>query len=721
MQSIYQYAWIVPMCPCLAATILGLCLLSARTATRSQRMACAVISIGMLAITMIFSVLIFWEQITSGVDFELQNDSAHRELWSWIVVGSGSATLSLKIGYLIDPLSSIMLVLVTTVGVAVMVYTDGYMSHDQGYVRFFAYLSLFTASMLGLVLSPNLIQVYVFWELVGMCSYLLVGFWFTRASAAYACQKAFVTNRVGDFGLLLGILGFYWLTDSFDFDIIAQRTHNILADDPTKIDAIRVCCILLFLGPIAKSAQFPLHVWLPDAMEGPTPISALIHAATMVAAGVFLTARLLVLFQEVPFVMDTIAWTGGITALLGATLALAQKDLKRGLAYSTMSQLGYMILALGIGSYKAGLFHLVTHAYSKALLFLGSGSVIHGMEPVVGYNPNKSQDMSYMGGIRSYMPITGTTFLIGTLSLCGIPPFACFWSKDEILADAWAKLPVIGWIAWLTAGLTAFYMFRMYFLTFEGDFRGSAVKTSTLGSISASHNNQIVPHGEEIDGLLYEAIADTTGNDNGMPLPHPVFPHESSLAMVLPLVVLTIPTGLIGLIGAPLPSAQPGSGLLSSWLHLDYSLADPEGWTEFALKALPSVSIGIFGAFIAWTVYGPHVTRLKSATGLIDPIPAGWVGVLLNGIYNWSLNRGYIDKLYEKTFVFITRTLARVLSLFDQWAIDGAVNLSGLLTFLGGESTRYGEGGRTTSYIFVLTAALFVLMTIIPLFGTLRA
>ncbi|CAK9188842.1 unnamed protein product, partial [Sphagnum troendelagicum] len=459
MELIYQFIWIVPFLPFLSSILIGLGLLFFPKSTKSLRRVWAIASISLLSIAMSISFDIFWQQITGN--------SIYRYLWSWI----SDKNIVFKVGLLIDPLTSIMLVLITTIGVLVMIYSDSYMSHDQGYVRFFAYLSLFTASMLGLVLSPNLIQIYFFWELVGMCSYLLIGFWFTRPGAAEACQKAFIINRIGDFGLLLGILGFYWITGSFEFEALFERFNELLANNEVSLWFATPCALLLFLGPVAKSAQFPLHVWLPDAMEGPTPISALIHAATMVAAGIFLVARLFPLFQALPLVMGVISWTGAATALLGATIALAQRDIKKGLAYSTMSQLGYMMLALGIGSYKAGLFHLITHAYSKALLFLGSGSIIHSMEPIVGYSPGKSQNMAFMGGLRKHMPITGTTFLIGTLSLCGIPPLACFWSKDEILADSWLYFPVIGWIAWITAGLTAFYMFRIYFITFEGNFR----------------------------------------------------------------------------------------------------------------------------------------------------------------------------------------------------------------------------------------------------------
>jgi NAD(P)H-quinone oxidoreductase subunit 5 len=615
----------------------------------------------MLVIAMILSLSICWEQALQGTTISY--------LWPWITTD----LFILEIGYLIDPLSAIMLVLVTTVGVLVMIYSDGYMSHDQGYVRFFGYLSLFTASMLGLVLSPNLIQVYIFWELVGMCSYLLVGFWFTRPSAAQACQKAFITNRVGDFGLLLGILGLYITTGSFDFTIIAQRLHDLILTDTINLPLTTVFLILFFMGPIAKSAQFPLHVWLPDAMEGPTPISALIHAATMVAAGIFLVARVIPIFQEIPLIMDLVAWIGGCTAFLGATIALAQRDLKRGLAYSTMSQLGYMMLALGIGSYKASLFHLITHAYSKALLFLGSGSVIHAMEPIVGYNPNNSQDMGYMGGLRKYMPITSNTFLLGTLSLCGIPPFACFWSKDEILADAWTKYPILGWLAWITAGLTAFYMFRMYLLTFEGEFRGN-LPLNFDDSVSTNNKSSKTES----------------------------YPHESTFTMVAPLILLSIPTTLVGLLGAPIPTGIPGSDWLSSYFHITHITTHEveNHWLEFVFESFPSVSLALVGASIAWCIYGPHVSSVRNLNTEMDPTPSGGWGVLVNGIYNWSKNRAYIDKIYNQTFVLSTRTIARFVSLIDQWIIDGAVNTTGLLTLLGGESTKYGEGGRTTSYIF---------------------
>jgi NAD(P)H-quinone oxidoreductase subunit 5 len=688
MNLTHQYAWVVPLLPFLSAFLVGAGLMIFRNATNSLRSLSALGSIGMLAIAMVLSFGIFWEQIVS--------DSFYSHLWPWLTTD----TLTLEIGYLIDPLSSIMLVLVTSVAVIVMFYTDGYMAHDKGYVRFFAYLSIFTASMLGLVLSPNLVQVYIFWELVGVCSYLLIGFWFTRPVAAEACQKAFITNRIGDFGLLLGILGFYWMTGTFNFDTMAERFHILVANGSVNIPFAILCSVLLFLGPIAKSAQFPLHVWLPDAMEGPTPISALIHAATMVAAGIFLVARLLFLFEELPLVMDIIAYTGTITAVLGATLALAQRDLKRGLAYSTMSQLGYMMLALGVGSYQAGIFHLITHAYSKALLFLGSGSVIHGMESVVGYDPNKSQDIGYMGGIRKYMPITGTTFLIGTLSLCGIPPFSCFWSKDAILADSWEKMPVLGLLAWLTAGLTAFYMFRIYFLTFEGEFRGNSK------DIVSNKQKKII--WQEMS--TSQEVESHNKNENSHK--HSLYPHESMISMVAPLVALSIPTIFIGLIGAPLPDGIHGTGLFSEWLHTSHiSFEESEGnWIAFAIESFPSVSIGLVGASIAWILYGPHNMHSRNFNEHLDPYKEGPIGSYLNAIYSWSLRRGYIDEIYNNIIVSGTRQCSQILSLFDQWFIDGTVNTAGLFFLFGGESARYGEAGRTTTYIFVIGIATVSLL-----------
>nr|YP_010628449.1 NADH dehydrogenase subunit 5 [Begonia cubensis]WBN95368.1 NADH dehydrogenase subunit 5 [Begonia cubensis] len=394
MEYTYQYSWIIPFISLPVLMLLAGGLLLFPTSTKKLRRIWSFTGVFFLSIVMLFSFYLFIQQIS--------NSYIYQYVWSWTI----NNDFSLEFGYLIDPLTSIMSLLITTVGVLVLIYSDNYMSHDQGYLRFCAYMIFFNTSMLGLVTSSNLVQIYIFWELVGMCSYLLIGFWFTRPIASNACQKAFVTNRVGDFGLLLGILGLYWTTGSFEFRDLFKIFNNLISNNEVHFLFVSLCAVLLFSGAVAKSAQFPLHVWLPDAMEGPTPISALIHAATMVAAGIFLVARFIPLFIVIPYIMNIIAFIGIITVLFGATLALAQKDIKRSLAYSTMSQLGYMMLALGIGSYRAALFHLITHAYSKALLFLGSGSIIHSMELVVGYSPDKSQNMVLMGGLTKHVPIT---------------------------------------------------------------------------------------------------------------------------------------------------------------------------------------------------------------------------------------------------------------------------------------------------------------------------
>nr|QFQ51604.1 NADH-plastoquinone oxidoreductase subunit 5 [Leucobryum juniperoideum] len=721
MEFIYQFVWIVPFLPFLASILTGLNLFFFPKSTKSLRHIWAIFSICLLSIALIFSLNILWQQIN--------NNTIYRYLWSWIF----DKQIDFKIGFLIDPLTSIMLVLITSVGVLVMIYSDSYMSHDQGYVRFFAYLSLFTASMLGLVLSPNLIQIYIFWELVGMCSYLLIGFWFTRPSAANACQKAFITNRIGDFGLLLGILGFYWITGSFEFEILFQRFNELLINHEINFYFVNSCALLLFLGPIAKSAQFPLHVWLPDAMEGPTPISALIHAATMVAAGIFLIARLFPLSQALPYIMNIISWIGAITALLGATIALAQKDLKKGLAYSTMSQLGYMMLALGIGSYQAGSFHSITHAYSKALLFLGSGSVIHSMESIVGYSPNKCQNMAFMGGLRKYMPITGTTFLIGTFSLCGIPPFACFWSKDEIITDSWLYFSSLGWISWITAGLTAFYMFRIYSLTLEGYLRANSNKVFFISPISIwgdlKYNNLKLEFISKKNFILNKSdnFFNMDENENQKEnlyffsdIKKGLFPKESDKKMLFSLLVLTLFTSFIGFLGVPFPQGQLGSDLLSQWSYPMFTNSIAVGnWSEFGLNAINSLSIVFSGIFIAFILYGPVSFSPQNLEKKFEFFLKKNFNPFFSFIYNWSFFRGYIDGYYEIVFVEGTQLLAQFILFFDEWIIDGIVNGFGTITSLGGEGTKYLEGGRISSYLFGLIFCMILLLLFLVLFGAM--
>ncbi|MEM9218599.1 MAG: NAD(P)H-quinone oxidoreductase subunit 5 [Cyanobacteria bacterium P01_F01_bin.150] len=691
MELIYQYAWLIPVFPLLGAAVIGVGLIAYGKAISKKRSLCSAFIVSLIGTGMVISFSLLISQ--------LQGHEPYLRTFEWASAGDFHLTM----GYTIDHISSLMLVIVTTVAFLVMIYTDGYMAHDPGYIRFYSYLSLFSSSMLGLVISPNLVQIYIFWELVGMCSYLLIGFWYDRKAAANACQKAFVTNRVGDFGLLLGILGLYWATGSFDFVTIGERLEVLLESGAISAGLATLFGILVFLGPMAKSAQFPLHVWLPDAMEGPTPISALIHAATMVAAGVFLVARMFPVFESLPVVMDTIAWVGATTAFLGASIAITQNDIKKGLAYSTMSQLGYMVMAMGVGAYGAGLFHLMTHAYFKAMLFLGSGSVIHGMEEVVGHDPALAQDMRLMGGLRQYMPITSSTFLLGTLAISGIPPFAGFWSKDEILGSTYEVSPILWGIGWLTAGITAFYMFRMYFSTFEGEFRGNDLELrKTL------KNAQLKPLGLEVSpgfGLEVqddghgeshgEEHGDSHGDDHGAH-GHSSSPHESPLTMTFPLMALAVPSALIGLIGTPFSNyfewfIHPASEVISE-------VPTEVEWGEFLLMGGNSVGIGLIGITLASFMY------------LRGKIDASKIADSIKPLYNLSLNKWYIDEIYDSVFVQGTRRVAKQVLEVDIRIVDGIVNLTGFVTLVTGEGLKYFENGRAQFYALIVFGAVLGLV-----------
>ncbi|MDX2231941.1 MAG: NAD(P)H-quinone oxidoreductase subunit 5 [Leptolyngbyaceae cyanobacterium bins.349] len=692
MEMIYQYAWLIPVLPLAAATIIGLGLISFNKATNSLRQGAAVFVVSALGAAMTLSFGLFWSQ--------WHGHAPYTQMVEWAAAGD----FHLNMGYTIDNLTALMLVIVTTVAFLVMIYTDGYMAHDPGYVRFYAYLSLFSSSMLGLVISPNLVQIYIFWELVGMCSYLLIGFWYDRKAAADACQKAFVTNRVGDFGLLLGILGLYWATNSFDFGTIGDRLTELVETGALSGWLAALFAILVFLGPVAKSAQFPLHVWLPDAMEGPTPISALIHAATMVAAGVFLVARMFPVFEDIPVVMDVIAWTGAVTAFMGATIAITQNDIKKGLAYSTMSQLGYMVMAMGAGAYTAGLFHLMTHAYFKAMMFLGSGSVIHSMESVVGHDAAYAQDMRMMGGLRKYMPITAGTFFIGVLAISGIPPFAGFWSKDEILGLTFAADPKLWLVGWLTAGITAFYMFRMYFMTFEGEFRGndaavrSVIKNEQLKAIGLNFGPGAMNPQELVVDTQHDGHGEPGHDDHG----HSHAPHESPLTMVLPLLVLAVPSALIGLVGTPFHNyfeefIHPAGEVVEA-LAPGFQALPQEELTEFLIMGGNSVGIGLIGLTLASLMY---------LRGKIDPAA---IAAKIPSLYNLSKNKWYIDDIYYNVFVLGSRRLARQVLEVDYKVVDGVVNLAGLVTLLTGEGLKYLENGRAQFYALIVFAAVLGLV-----------
>lgn len=599
-----------------------------------------------------------------------------------------SESFKLTIGVLVDNLTSSMLLVVTAVSLLVQVYTHGYMREDPGYRRFYSYLSLFTGSMLGLVVATNLFQMFFFWELVGVCSYLLIGFWWYKDSAAAACVKAFVVNRIGDFGFILGLLVFLGATYGFWH---ANIDHAMLAfydpsvgsalDGVTLAGAIKwamapsqglltqglltTACILLFMGPMAKSAQFPLHVWLPDAMEGPTPISALIHAATMVAAGVYMVARAYPMWLDwTPVIqgvahdpslastgLAVVAWIGGFTAFMAATIALTQNDIKRALAWSTVSQLGYMFVGLGVGAYSSGMFHLTTHAFFKAMLFLCSGAVIHAL--------HGEQDMRNMGGLMKKIPITGACFVIGTLAISGCPGLAGFFSKDEIIGSAFnwqgPGHDILAWLTVLTAGMTAFYMFRMVFMTFFGEYRGHA-------------------HVHE---------------------------EKSPDPMTWPLIVLAFPSVAAGWVmgdGMAMMNHLSGGKYttpFAQFLHFLHPHAE-----EINMMAMGSgTALAVVGVILAYALYGGN-KGYEADKAFEKAMP---------GVYNFSLNRWYMDNVYLGGMAMFLNAFRFTWEIIDKFLVDGIVNSFRWIVYGLGSFFRLSENGRGQSYALLIFASVAVL------------
>ena len=575
----------------------------------------------------------------------------HFTLYSWIPAGS----FQIDINFAVDALTAALLIVVTTIGMLVHVYSIGYMAHDASRWRFFAYLNFFMFSMLLLVLADNFVLLFAAWELVGLSSYLLIGFWYHRHTAALAAKKAFLVNRVGDFGFALGIAAIWTTVGTLNFpDVFSQLPAQLHsgAIEPWMMNGI---ALLLFCGAVGKSAQFPLHVWLPDAMEGPTPVSALIHAATMVNAGVYFIARANPIFVEAPTAMVVVAAIGIFTAILAASIAFTQRDIKRVLAYSTLSQLGYMFAGLGVGAYVAAIFHLMTHGFFKGLLFLDSGSVIHAV--------HDEQDMNRMGGLWRRIPITHWTMLIGSIALAGIPPLAGFFSKDEILGEAFQNGFAWVWaIGVIVAVMTGFYMFRLMGKTFYG----------------ASHvDPDVEPH-----------------------------VHESPASMTVPLILLSIPAALLGLaVGVP-----PGSGLLHQWLapvfeHADQVLGrQPQAFELFgidgtllligAVAAALGVAIGIwlFGFFRA----GERRATVERWTQRLQPL------------YRASFAKWWFDDLNDLIFVRLGGLVARSLWWFDVRVVDGTVNGIATLTQGTGRGIRQIQTGRVQNYALGIAAGLLV-------------
>ena len=613
-----------------------------------------------------------------------QGNTFNGALYSWAVIGK----LKMEVGFLIDQLTAMMMVVVTFVSLMVHVYTIGYMEEDDGYQRFFSYISLFTFSMLMLVMSNNLLQLFFGWEAVGLVSYLLIGFWYTKPSAIYANLKAFMVNRVGDFGFVLGIGLLVAWTGSLDYAEIFAAAPNLekvtiqlIGDTPWSL--ITVTCICLFVGAMGKSAQFPLHVWLPDSMEGPTPISALIHAATMVTAGIFMVSRMSPLYEMSEVALSFVMIIGAITAFFMGLMGIIQNDIKRVVAYSTLSQLGYMTVALGASAYSVAVFHLMTHAFFKALLFLGAGSVIIGM--------HHDQDIRHMGGLRKYMPITWITSLIGSLALVGTPFFSGFYSKESIIeAVHHANVPGSGIAYWaLLSGVfvTAFYSFRMYFLVFHGKPRfETAHGHDTHGHDAHGHDG----HGAHV-------------------------PHESLWVVTVPLVLLAIPSIIIGAIAADsmitgeyfkgvitVADKHPAMAALAEHWH---------GWVAMALHGFTSLPFWLMVAGIAtaWYFY------------LVNPAIPARLQQTFKGIYTVLENKYYLDRFNEWFFAGGARRLGSGLwKRGDQGLIDGlVVNGSARLVGWFSRVLRQGQTGFLNHYAIAMIIGLaFLLFWFLPLLAS---
>ena len=609
--------WLIPLFPLVSWAIIGL---ANRNLSKSLT---GIIASGSVLASFVVAVLIFMEKLHNPTPETVM-------VFDWITVGNFSATMS----FLIDPLSSIFLLVITGVGFLIHLYSTGYMHDDDGFRRFFAYLNLFVFFMLLLVLGNNFLVMFIGWEGVGLCSYLLIGFWFKNIDYSNAAKKAFVMNRIGDLGLLLGILMIYTTTQSVTFETIFQA-ENLAKFTPQVITA---ATLLLFIGAIGKSAQIPLYTWLPDAMAGPTPVSALIHAATMVTAGIYMVARCNTMFTMAPLSMDVVAWTGTLTALFAATIGFQQMDIKKVLAYSTVSQLGFMFAALGVGAYSAGVFHVVTHAFFKALLFLGAGSVIHGM--------GGEQDIRKMGGLRSKLPITHATFLLGYLAIIGFPYFSGWYSKDEIILKALENKPIIGYLLIIGALMTAFYMSRVYLLTFWGKFRGTDEQEHHL--------------------------------------------HESPLSMTIPLVVLA--------------ALSVGGGFLVDGFvehNLNGVLMDMKHEGEFHM--LHSMMWGVtaaVAAIVGLTIW-MYISKEKQLQ--TDAEMSRLTKIVYNKYYIDELYNTLITKPIDAIGGFFS-------AVFDTKVIDGVVNFFGLATRWLSSTLRKTQAGNVDVYFFAMVISIIIIL-----------
>ncbi|GHH98791.1 NADH-quinone oxidoreductase subunit L [Neobacillus kokaensis] len=616
-----ENAWLIPLFPLLSFMILLLI-------GKRLREASAYVGILLTLASLVFSILVLFERFS---------EPSYLAKFNWLTIGD----LHLTAGFEVNQLNALMLFIVSLVSFLVHTYSKGYMHGDERFHIFYAYLGLFTFAMLGLVISPNILQTYIFWELVGVGSFLLIGFYYYKEEAKAAAKKAFIMTRIGDVGLLIGMILLFWQTKSFEYSEI----FNAVEAGGVSNTMITLTAILIFIGAVGKSGQFPLHTWLPDAMEGPTPVSALIHAATMVAAGVYLVAALFPLFTASKTALLTVATIGGITAIFAASIGLVQTDIKRVLAYSTVSQLGYMMLALGSAGYVAGVFHLMTHAFFKALLFLAAGSVIHAVH---------TQNIEEMGGLWKKLKLTAPLFLIGTLAISGVPGLSGFFSKDEILVAAWeGGHPVLFLLALIAAFMTAFYMFRLFFMVFTGEKRGKQKDV-----------------------------------------------HESPSVMTMPMVLLGILAVVAGYVNTPWFGSFLGDWLVDGNPALGHSHIEGPAWIMIAATV-----VSLAGILLAYLIYGKRS---------IAPDWLSGKGDMLHTVLN---NKYYIDEFYKLTVVAFVTGFSYLLRFIDVFLVEGIVKgVTGIVQGLGRTGSKM-QSGQVQTYGAVAFLGLAVLVVIYALTG----
>ena len=699
-----KYIWLIPLLPGIGAAINGLIGIRSFSRKVAGTVACT-----MMLAALGLSLVAFWQLLGLAPDARAFDVTVAQWIPSIpLQMGSGAVgSFQVPWGFRLDPLSGMMLLVVTGIGTLIHVYSTAYIADEPrgGVARFFCYLNLFCFFMLMLVLGNNFLVMFVGWEGVGLCSYLLIGYWYEKKSASDAGKKAFITNRIGDWGFVLGIFLIFSTFGTLDFRAV-QNAAATMPVETAEFGVLSVICLLLFVGATGKSAQIPLFVWLPDAMEGPTPVSALIHAATMVTAGVYMVGRNAVLFSHAPMVMTIVAIVGVLTALMAASIGLVQYDIKRVLAYSTVSQLGYMFTAMGVGAFSAGAFHLMTHAFFKALLFLGSGSVIHAM--------GGEQDMRRMGGLKKYMPVTYATMFIGTLAIAGIPPLSGFFSKDEILYNAFLHNKAVWVLAVITAMMTAFYMFRLVAMTFFGGYRGPAWENAGHASAGVAAGHGTKHHADPHDahdahdahgqGVGAPGVSDAHGHG------HWHGPHESPSAMTFPLMALAVGAIVAGFVG--IPAALGGGNAIEHFLEPSFTAeevrlkpdttpaatapategtaANNENARSVRLQPDPTeqeaepetsrgVELGLMGFSVLIAAIGIGLAWKFYVT---SPEISEQLAVRFAGAHRLLSHKYYVDELYGATVIAATWNSARALWTVDRTVVDGAVNGTGRLTII---------------------------------------